>query len=386
MESFTARAVALVTSGQERISLGMSIFRKLCHTVVVGCFLVATTPYAHAQSRPSLVAGSALPQVTATEQVSGTKQLLIAVSPVNERVVWASGTQGTWVRTTDGGTTWLTGRVPGADSLQFRDVHAESAESAWLLSIGDSLHSRIFHTTDGGAHWTQQFVAPDPKDFLDCFSFWDAKRAIAIGDSHDGRLELLRTDDGGDHWVRVPNTALPAAGAGEGSFAASGLCAQTRAGGIGWTVMSNPDHARVLRTSDYGRSWSVDTLPLTTRGDAGPTAVTFLDSRHGMVLGATGNQPLATDVLVAVTRDGGKHWKTRTKPKFKQGISGGVYVPGAKVPTAVAVGWTGAAYTTDNGATWTTIDGNNYWSVGFASPRAGWAVGQNGRITKLSGF
>ena len=135
MESFTEWAVALGTSGQERISLGMSISGKLCHTVVVGCFLVATTPYAHAQSRPSLVAGSALPQVTATDQVSGTKQLLIAVSPVNERVVWASGTQGTWVRTTDGGTTWLTGRVPGADSLQFRDVHAESAESAWLLSI-----------------------------------------------------------------------------------------------------------------------------------------------------------------------------------------------------------------------------------------------------------
>lgn len=334
----------------------------------------------------SLVVCSASAQVTTTDQISGTKQLLIAVSPVNERVVWASGTRGTWVRTTDGGTTWHVGQVAGADSLQFRDVHAESAESAWLMSIGDSLHSRIFHTVDGGVHWTQQFVAPDPKDFLDCFSFWDARHAIAIGDSHDGRLVLLRTEDGGDHWMRVPSTALPAAGVGEGSFAASGLCAETRAGGQGWTVMSNPDHARLLRTSDYGRSWSVDTLPLTTRADAGPTAVTFIDRRHGMVLGATGNNPLESDVLVAVTTDGGAHWATRAKPRLKQGVSGGVYVSGAKVPTVVAVGWTGAAYTTNEGATWTTIDGNNYWSVGFASPRAGWAVGQNGRITKLSGF
>ena len=333
-----------------------------------------------------LVACSASAQVKATDQTSGTKQLLIAVSPVNARVVWASGQRGTWVRTADGGATWQTGRVPGADSLEFRDVHAESAESAWLLSIGDSLHSRIFHTSDGGAHWTQQFVVTDPKDFLDCFSFWDAKHGIAIGDSNDGRVVMLRTGDGGDHWTRVPSTALPAAGAGEGSFAASGLCVATQKGGNGWAVMSNPDHARLLRTSDYGRSWSVDTLPLTTRADAGPTSVTFLDKRHGMVLGATGSMPLATDVLVAVTTDGGKHWSPRANPLFKQGVSGGVFVPGAKVPTVVAVGWTGMAYSTDDGATWTTIDHNDYWSVGFASPRAGWAVGRNGRITKLSGF
>ena len=337
-------------------------------------------------TRVKVVAGSASAQVKATDQVSGTKQLLIAVSPVNDRVAWASGTRGTWVRTTDGGTTWLTGQVLGADSLQFRDVHAESAESAWLLSIGDSLHSRIFHTTDGGAHWMQQFVVSDPKDFLDCFSFWDAKHAIAIGDSNDGRLMLLRTEDGGDHWTRVPSAALPAAGAGEGSFAASGLCAETQAGGNGWTVMSNLDHARVLRTPDYGHSWSVDTLPLTTRAGGGPTSVTFLDERHGMVLGGAGDKPESSDVLVAVTTDGGKHWTPRGKPAILRGVSGGVYVPGTKVPTVVAVGYAGAAYTTDDGATWTTIDGNNYWSVGFASPKAGWAVGRNGRITKLSGF
>jgi len=64
---------------------------------------------------------------TAVDQVSGTTQLLIGISPVNENIVWASGTGGTWVRTIDGGTTWQAGRVPGADTLQFRDVHAVDA-------------------------------------------------------------------------------------------------------------------------------------------------------------------------------------------------------------------------------------------------------------------
>ncbi|MGA8674208.1 MAG: hypothetical protein WB621_03320, partial [Candidatus Acidiferrales bacterium] len=60
-----------------------------------------------------------------TPQSSGTTQLLIAVSPVNDRVVWAAGTGGTYVVTTDGGNTWKAGVVPGTtddpnDELQFR--------------------------------------------------------------------------------------------------------------------------------------------------------------------------------------------------------------------------------------------------------------------------
>ena len=44
-------------------------------------------------------------QPTLTPQNSGTTQLLIAVSPVDSRVVWAAGTGGTYVVTTDGGNT-----------------------------------------------------------------------------------------------------------------------------------------------------------------------------------------------------------------------------------------------------------------------------------------
>jgi len=333
-----------------------------------------------------LVASPASGQVVPSDQISGTNALLIAVSPVNERVVWVAGTGGTWVRTTDGGATWQTGRVAGAELLEFRDVHATSADVAWLLSIGDSSRSRIFHTTDGGAHWTQQFAATDPKDFFDCFDFWDSKRAVVMGDVVDGRMSMLRTDDGGAHWMRVPAASLPPGATGEGSFAASGLCVATRAGGLGWTVMSNPNHARLLRTTDYGLTWSIDTLPLKTAPDAGPTSVTFVDDRNGMVLGSAGSNPQPSDVLIAGTTDGGKHWAARGRPQFPTGVSGGVYVPGTKMPTVVAVGYDGASYSTDDGATWTVIDRNNYWSVGFASPRAGWAVGRNGRITKLAGF
>ena len=88
-------------------------------------------------------------QPTLTPEKSGTTQLLIAVSPVNSRVVWAAGAGGTYVVTTDGGSTWKSGVVPGAESLQFRDVQGVSDKVAYLMSIGDNTGDfRIYKTED----------------------------------------------------------------------------------------------------------------------------------------------------------------------------------------------------------------------------------------------
>ena len=213
--------------------------------------------------------------ITAVDQRSGTTALLIAVSPVDERTVWVSGSAGTWLRTTDGGATWQTGRVPGADSLQFRDVHAVDANTAFLLSIGDGPQSRIYKTADAGAHWTLQFTNPDPKGFYDCMAFWDANRGVAIGDALGNDVAMLTTTDGGAHWTRIPPSSLPPAMPNEGSFAASGTCLVTRPGGHAWAVASNPNHGRVLHSADYGRTWRVDTLPITTHEGLGSSIDLF---------------------------------------------------------------------------------------------------------------
>jgi len=324
-------------------------------------------------------------KVSRTPQTSNTNALLIAVSAVNDRVVWVSGAQGTYLRTTDGGATWKAARVPGADSLQFRDVHAVDANTAWLLSIGNGSQSRIYKTTDAGANWTLQYTNPDSAGFYDCMDFWDAQRGIVIGDALGPEIAMLRTTDGGVHWTRVPPASLPRAQPNEGSFAASGTCLVAKPGGHAWVVASNADHGRVLHTADYGATWSVDTLPLTTRAGSGPQSIAFRDARHGLALGG-GTAARPGDLFTAGTSDAGKTWVTRTSVPLKSGVWGGVYVPNATTPTVVAVGPAGAVWSNDEGATWAPIDTLNYWSVGFASPRAGWAVGAQGKITKLSGF
>ncbi len=45
----------------------------------------------------------------------------------------------------------------------------------------------------------------------------------------------------------------------------------------------------------------------------------------------------------------------------------------------------GAAWTPDEGNTWYTLpDVTGFWAVAFATPNAGWLVGTDGRILKIS--
>lgn len=318
--------------------------------------------------------------VNQTAQTSGTDALLIGVSPVNEKVVWVSGTRGTWGRTLDGGATWQIGRVPGTDSLQFRDVHAVDAQTAYLLSIGNGDQSRIYKTTNGGLTWTLQFTNAEPKGFYDCFDFWTPERGIVIGDAVDGKIAVLTTTNGGASWERIPPERLPVANPGEGSFAASGRCLTTGPSGRAWIVMSNPTEARLLSTTDYGNTWSIAVLPVPTREAVGPTSVSFRDLRHGAILGNSTD----SSRVVIVTQDGGKTWSGRAAPPLARGVYGGGYVPGAELAALIAVGPDGIAVSPDEGNSWVQVSKENHWSVAMVSARAGWAVGTRGRITRLS--
>src|SRR5437660_12264990 len=184
--------------------------------------LIAASTVAFTQERD-------LHQPKLTPQHSGTTQLLISVSPVNSRVVWAAGTGGTYVVTTDGGETWKAAVVPGAENLQFRDVQGMSDKVAYLMSIGDNTTDfRIYKTVDGGATWTIEFTNETVNAFYDCFAFWTPRRGIAHSDSVRGVFPDLRTANGMT-WESIA-TNMPPALPGEASFAASGTCVATQGG------------------------------------------------------------------------------------------------------------------------------------------------------------
>src|SRR5512132_1183441 len=85
-----------------------------------------------------------------TIQTSGVTGRLRGVSAVTDRVAWASGADSTVLRTSDGGATWQKLTVT-RDVLDFRDIDAIDARTAYVLSIGSGPASRIYKTTDAGA-------------------------------------------------------------------------------------------------------------------------------------------------------------------------------------------------------------------------------------------
>jgi photosystem II stability/assembly factor-like uncharacterized protein len=321
------------------------------------------------------------PTVTLTPRDSGTQALLQAISPVDDRVIWASGHEGTWALSLDGGDTWHSGVVAGAETMQFRDVHGVDAHTAFLMSAGSGDDSRIYRTDDAGANWRLQYRNAVDAAFFDCFDFWDDRRGLAFSDSVDGELFVLRTVDG-ETWDRIPAARLPPALAGEGSFAASGTCLRTGPEGLAWIGTGAAAAARVLITRDYGERWTAHRTPMPAGESSGIASLSFRDALAGAALGGNIAAPDELADTVITTRDGGISWTTGGRQPFTGAVYGSSFVPGTN--WLVAAGPGGVALSTDGGGVWRQLDDRNHWAVGFATASRGWALGPDGRITEIT--
>jgi len=329
-------------------------------------------------------AGAQQPHVTI--QQSGVATLLQSVSAADERTAWAGGAAGVVLRTLDGGDHWQRRVIAGAERLEFRGIHARSGSEAWALSAGPGDQSRIYHTTDGGASWTQQFLNTDSTAFYDCLTFFDAKHGIAYSDASQDRTVILRTDNGGATWGLLPQTAVPAPLKGEGGFASSNSCAISVDSRHGWIAASEPG-ARVFGTDDAGKTWKVvaGSTPFVHDSMAGITALSFRDTRHGIGVAARVDRAMARDTspaAVATTDDGGATWTLRHRPPRPGSLSGVALVPAVNAGTAVIASYGGLFVTGDGGNTWTAAEAGGYWAVRAAGRRA-WGVGTNGRIARI---
>jgi photosystem II stability/assembly factor-like uncharacterized protein len=301
---------------------------------------------------------------------------------VSSQIAWASGSNGTFARTTDGGKSWKSRRVPGAEALDFRDVEAFDARTAYLLASGPGDASRIYKTTDGGESWTNQLTNPDPKGFFDAIGFFDRDHGLAFGDPVDGHFSLFSTKDGGATWPRMAMSSRPRALADEGAFAASGTCLVVSGDQNAWFATGGAKASRVFRSTDRGQSWTAAETPvLAGNPSSGIFSLAFSDGDHGLAIGGDYKSPQRPGSNLARTMDGGRTWKVvNTAPRdYRSGLS---IIPGTS-GLFVAVGPTGSDLSRDRGATWSPIGSELFHAVSAFSPDAVWAVGDNGLIGKL---
>ena len=307
-------------------------------------------------------------------QNSRTDVPLRGISAVSEKVAWASGARGTVLRTIDGGTTWETLVIAGADSLDFRDIQAFDQNTAFVLSIGSGDQSRIYKTSDGGKIWQRQFTNSDPKAFYDCFAFWDSTHGIAVSDSVDGKFPLIATSDG-MNWNPVAVKKMPPALPSEGAFAASGTCIATFGKNDVWFGTGAPS-ARVFHSADRGKNWTVAETPI-IHGAAsqGVFSLAFWTAKDGIAVGGDYKEPRKGEKTAAFTHDGGKTWRLALKPP--QGYRSGVAVGASH--TLVAVGTSGADISQDYGNSWTPLFKEDLNALALIGS-SGWAVGPAGKI------
>ena len=235
-----------------------------------------------------------------------------SLSVVSEKIVWTGGTEGTVLRTIDGGATWQVHTVRGAEKLDFRGLHAFDANSAVIMSSGNAEdgQARIYRTSDGGESWQLAYEQKTRGVFFDAIAFWDRTHGIVVSDPVDGRFALFSTDDGGTSWSQIPAANLPPALPNEGAFAASNSCLTVEGESNAWFVTGGAGVARVFRSSDRGRTWKVaDTAMHPANASTGLFSVAFRDAQNGVAVGGDYAHPSdSPGPVIFLTRDGGITW------------------------------------------------------------------------------
>ena len=147
---------------------------------------------------------------------------LRGLSPTGGKSYWASGSKGWIIRGHDERQDAM--RIVGAETLDFRGLHAFDDHHVLAMSAGPGEASQLWRTTDGGKTWKRIAGNTDPNGFWDSIAFVDKRRGFILGDPTRGRFTVLYTADGGETWTRLKDEGVPPAAQDEGAFAASNGC------------------------------------------------------------------------------------------------------------------------------------------------------------------
>ena len=302
---------------------------------------------------------------------------VVSDSNKNVDLVWASGSNGVILRSTNDGKTWKQFSVPGGAGLDFRDIEGFDANTAYVMSSGDGDQSRIYKTTDGGTTWKLQYTDKRPGFFLDALACESPTHCYALSDPVEGKFLVLATEDG-EHWRELPRDKMPPALPGEGAFAASGSAMTVCEDGsiyFGTGVAA----ARVFRSNDHGRSWKVVATPIA----AGPSSGIFSIACEGrayylVAVGGDYKEPARAKQAAIYSEDSGDTWSLAEQQPGGYRSAAGSFSYG----DFAAVGPNGSDISHDHGKHWKHSDYLSLNAVSFDGTH-GWAVGAKGTIARF---
>lgn len=268
------------------------------------------------------------------------------LSVVDDRVAWVSGSQG-WVgNTKNGGNDWSFKQVEGFEKVDFRSLYAFDAQRAIVVNAGSP--ASILVTQDGGNSWKEVYRNEEKEVFFDGIDFWNEREGIAYGDPLDGKMLLMKTEDGGLTWKSMPDASRPVLNDGEASFAASGTGIRC-VGQQELIIATGGKTSRLWKSTDKGNTWTNLMVPIVQgKASTGIFSVACFNEENWIVVGGDfENDSLMTN-HVFYTKDGGKNWLMPEKPT--RGYRECVEFFNSK--TIVAAGPKGTEISNDGGVTW----------------------------------
>ncbi len=312
------------------------------------------------------------PSPTATE---------LAAEPVTLTVLqmsdtlngWAVETGGRIIKTLDGGGLWKD-VTPFQRSFGSRSLFAFNSETAWVAPAQLEVNNIIWRTQDGGNTWegSQPILLGEGKYSPLSLQFPDARHGwlllLSETDNQERRVLLFKSNDGGKSWLPVSNILDDVSQSYLPTTMTTMAFFDGQTGWLGgWWGGTDPKQWSILKTSNGGSSWGVETLRLpaqknlqcnggslsemstgsmaveltctlpndpkylyhrahylSTNGDPAwrswvipgkLSSVYFLNARQGWMMVASDN-PQLNDVLY--TRDGGNSWSKVSQVSWKQ--------------------------------------------------------------------
>ncbi len=214
------------------------------------------------------------------------------------------------------------------------------------------------------------------KVFYDAMQFFDDKNGIAMGDPTDNCLSVIKTNDGGNSWYKIPCSKLPKVEQGEAAFAASNTNLKVINNNV-WMVTGGKK-IRVFHSFDKGKNWTVTTTPIIQgKNTTGIYTVDFFDENNGIIAGGDYTNKSEASINKAITNDGGKTWKPIAKNSSPNYVSCVQYVPDSNGKKVVAVSTNGIFYSKNDGKNWEKLSDKGYYSIQFVTKNLAWLSGNN---------
>ncbi len=244
---------------------------------------------------------------------------------LDEQKGFIIGESGTFMQTTDGGTTWNS--IDLGTTFYLFKISFSDPLNGRILGRGQYTDSPYFsRTTDGGSSWTQFSITTNSFYPVDMY-FINSQYGWCL----DDQGKIFKTSDGGQYWIdkSLPNLVFPSFqkilfvnqndgyvfGNCNNNLAAFRI-AHTTNGGSNWSFYSGPaigevfiadilddsstiaanNYGLLLRSTDYCNSWTFKMNSPVRRF----YSIDFLNQQYGMIGTDSGN--------VFLTSDGGINW------------------------------------------------------------------------------